>query len=51
MICEIGFLKCICIATVPLSVTIGFRITDASIMYVVHLYITAWDYGKETGLF
>ena len=46
MICEIGFPKCICIATVPLSMTIAFRIAGTSIMDVVHLNITECDYDR-----
>lgn len=47
MICEIAFLKCICIATVPLSMTIAFRITDTSVMDVVHLNVTACGYSWD----
>lgn len=46
MICEVGFPKCICIATVPLSMTIAFRIAGTSIMDVVHLNITACGYDR-----
>lgn len=47
MICEIGFPKCVCIATVPLSVKIAFRIAGTSIMDVVHLNITACGYDRD----
>ena len=47
MICEIGFPKRICIATVPLSMTITFRIADTSIMDVVHLNIAACGYDRD----
>lgn len=47
MICEIGFPKRICIATVPLSMTITFRTADTSIMDVVHLNIAACGYDRD----